>query len=75
MYKVGDRVVRVNCTPDNNPNYQIGVKATIVELDAYEKDMDCMVLTENGIKTIWNYEYLVPEEIWNSPLFQAMREE
>ena len=75
MYKVGDRVVRIKSTKsETDPDYLYGAKGTIIELDACEAGVDCLVSTEDTPEVLWNYEYIVSEDIFNSPLFAAMRE-
>lgn len=76
MFNVGDRVVRIHTTgSEKDPGYNYGVKGTVTKLDACEPNMDCMVLTDNYGEILWNYEYMILEEVFESPLYKAMREE
>lgn len=65
MYKVGDRVVR-----PEEPHY----KGTLLSPKNnagtwYVKEDDC------EDRSWWNEKYFILEEIYNSPLYQAMKEE
>jgi hypothetical protein len=72
-FKVGDKVVAYN---PNRPTHEFNpitgtIKGPILspsDRPAYKIEMD------SGLIRLWHEHYIIPEDIYNSPLYQAMQE-
>lgn len=74
MYKIGDRVVRIITNKERFEGYNYGdVGVVIGTFSGMDVDVEVSIQGVTGTM-VWNVENCILEEIFKSPLYQALNE-